>query len=609
MMKNEFNMLISLLTFWVGVLLPLNLWAIPRWNDPQWLKLVHYEKKMIGGYVSQADGKDFFLSPHGKNSPEAELEELLLAISTGTTPESQNVFCRFPARIRWLEKQGYSFSASKPSCPDLEEFRKKVSAKSIYVVFSSYFLSNPASSFGHTFIRLGRSDSFNSSNELLDTGVSYSAETGAAGMGTYIVKGLLGGFPGEFQAVPYYDKVQEYNNSEMRDLWSYKLNFTQEEIDFVVDHLWELDQTHFDYYFIDENCSYHMLTLLEAARPELNLTEQLSGFYVIPADTLKVIEKSGLIQSVSLRPSDERTSLHLKNSLSSRDLELLPKVIQDPSIAKKYEMKRAAELLDASLLQFEMMNSKKILEEDPKTLKQYRLLMLTRSKVPIRSSQPNYDYLLENAPHKGHASRRLRVSNLVRDNKTWGTIGVRGALHDVLDREISYIPKTSLEMLELVIRTDGNNLQLEEYTLLNLLNLKDFTDAENSLSWNVRIGGKKEFFKGHEVEKHTVSGKLGFAKIFGDLTGYALAGGEASHFRSHYKGPSVAPTSEVGILLSCFTDTKAQTSVVIRDQEWGNSYFQNEIRYSAPSYGVGVKSVSYLKGQHQEVQVMSFFYF
>src|SRR5690606_41368354 len=46
----------------------------------------------------------------------------------------------------------------------------------------------------------------------------------------YSLRGLLGGFPGRYQLVPYFLKVQEYNNAESRDLWTYELDFSPEQI-------------------------------------------------------------------------------------------------------------------------------------------------------------------------------------------------------------------------------------------------------------------------------------------------------------------------------------------------------------------------------------------
>lgn len=55
---------------------------------------------------------------------------------------------------------------------------------------------------------------------------------------------------------------------DFRDIWEYDLAFSQEEMDRMLLHVWELFFTNFDYY-IKENFSYHLLSLIEAAKPDV----------------------------------------------------------------------------------------------------------------------------------------------------------------------------------------------------------------------------------------------------------------------------------------------------------------------------------------------------
>ncbi len=47
-------------------------------------------------------------------------------------------------------------------------------------------------------------------------------------------------------------------------------------------HAWELGNAYFDYFFFKENCSYHLLTLLDYADPTLHLTDEFP-FWTVPA--------------------------------------------------------------------------------------------------------------------------------------------------------------------------------------------------------------------------------------------------------------------------------------------------------------------------------------
>ncbi|QQR88623.1 MAG: hypothetical protein IPJ88_10205 [Myxococcales bacterium] len=82
----------------------------------QWLRLGHWLPAKTGkGYQSEVDGAGFFLSPYGKQHPEAELIATLAAFMFGTTepstelppehPALQNPVCRFPARFAFILKE------------------------------------------------------------------------------------------------------------------------------------------------------------------------------------------------------------------------------------------------------------------------------------------------------------------------------------------------------------------------------------------------------------------------------------------------------------------------------------------------------------------------
>ncbi|MCB0370155.1 MAG: DUF4105 domain-containing protein, partial [Bdellovibrionales bacterium] len=225
--------------------------------DPQWLKLGHYHQSSEGHYLSKIQG-NFFISPDGNTNP---LSELIVTIETFiNNPMSQ---CKYPARFKWL-KQKLQIDQESYHCSELASWKKKLGAKEIYIVFAAGDLNNPGSSFGHTFIRLHNP---NSSSELLDYGVNFAAYTENDSGALYALKGLFGFYKGSYSMLPYHQKIREYTNLEGRDLWEYKLDLSPDEVDFIIDHLLELDGSYSYYYFSDENCSYQILELLNIVRP------------------------------------------------------------------------------------------------------------------------------------------------------------------------------------------------------------------------------------------------------------------------------------------------------------------------------------------------------
>src|SRR5690606_1809318 len=89
-----------------------------------------------------------------------------------------------------------------------------------------------------------------------------------------------------------------------RDIWEYELNFTPEETELLILHFWELGRGWSWYYFLDGNCSYWALRVLEAISLQLNFDKELKVNLVIPSETLKALNKyPDLIKSVYYRPS------------------------------------------------------------------------------------------------------------------------------------------------------------------------------------------------------------------------------------------------------------------------------------------------------------------
>src|SRR5207302_1941915 len=304
-------------------------------EDRSWLRLGHWRKRLFGGWESEADGPGLFLSPQGKRDPAAELEATLtgfFAPGEGAPdgpkpadPSLEHPQCRFPARFAWLAAAIPIDLARLPprSCPRFDAFWRRVSARSATLVFSSYYLNNPASAFGHIFLRLGKEELASGGErlDLIDQAVDFAAVTDTSNAILYAFEGLFGFFRGEFSARPYFYKVREYADFESRDLWEYELALDGRKLALLVAHLWELGQTWFDYYYATENCSYQILGALEAADPEADLLSHV-GPMTLPADSVKALFRNPrLVRTVRYRPS-ARTQLAARTKdLSGSELD------------------------------------------------------------------------------------------------------------------------------------------------------------------------------------------------------------------------------------------------------------------------------------------------
>ncbi|RLA40699.1 MAG: hypothetical protein DRQ64_04075 [Gammaproteobacteria bacterium] len=113
-----------------------------------------------------------------------------------------------------------------------------VNVESVVLVFPAHHLNSPSSMFGHTLLRLdpaaGREHS-----DWLAYGVNFGANIPQGDNSfLYAYKGLSGGYPGQFIVEPYFEKIQEYNRVENRDIWEYPLNLTPAEARRFGTRLW-----------------------------------------------------------------------------------------------------------------------------------------------------------------------------------------------------------------------------------------------------------------------------------------------------------------------------------------------------------------------------------
>lgn len=488
-------------------------------ESPKWLRLLHYKKTTFGNYQSEADAKSFFLSPDGKFSPLKELEASKVAFAQTSTPDNNHAICRFPLRFKWLNRElRMPWKADLSGCTNYINFFSKLAAKRASIVFSSYYLTNPNSAFGHTLLRLSRYDDRNET-EMLDYGINYAAQANETNPFLYAVKGLFGGFIGEFAAVPYYYKIREYSNFEFRDLWSYDLKLTMPEVLEMVDHIWELGNTYFDYFYFHENCSYHLLSILEVARPTLNLTDRYQ-LYTIPADTVRLLHEEGLIEEGKRRESTYSRLVRLSDDLDSKELKLSKEIALNPAQTQSkiagLSDERAADVLDVSLEAFDYYNFEKILKDDPKTKEIKSSILLARAKNPVITNDTVDPKLMaKDSPAYSHSPTRLTLAENYSDKRGKSTrLEYRAALHDLLDPPAGSLKESQLEIGKVSFELQERDYQdpkfiLDQFSIFNIRNFSEQNFWASPMSWEVDVGAKQLRLECFDCPAAYVNGSLG----------------------------------------------------------------------------------------------------
>ncbi|MCB1971104.1 MAG: DUF4105 domain-containing protein [Geminicoccaceae bacterium] len=493
------------------------------WDRPAWRALGHYRPDAWGsGWHSLVDSPGFFLGGNGKADPADELRATLRAFfePAGVTtdlPGGQHPQCAYVARYRWLGAQLDFDPARLPGqpCHEFEDWRSTLDATGVSLVFPAAYLNNPASMFGHTLLRLDR-EGQTEDTRLLSYAVNYGAATDTDNGVLFAVMGLTGGYPGTYSVEPYYELVKRYSDFENRDIWEYRLDFSPAEVDALLAHLWEMRDRYSDYYFFDENCSYQLLFLLDAARPSLALADRFR-FHVIPVDSVRaVLSQEGMLRRAVFRPSGEtriREDLArldpaertLARRLASGDL---PAEEAGDGPIPPAGLARSLELAEAFVTY--RLNSGD-LDRDIAASRAWSLLK-ARSHVDVSSGELPVT-VPATRPDQGHASARAAAGLGIRDGRAFGMVRLRPAYHDALDPPGGYVPGAGIEFLDTELRVglaDGD-VWLERFTGLAIRSMAARNELIRPISWKLDIG----------VERMRVAGHSGTGALVGSASGGA----------------------------------------------------------------------------------------
>ncbi len=527
-------------------------------SSREWHTLLHYKRNNFFRIESQADGEGFFFAENGKYDPEAEMIATVKAFQDESRPvDIRHPQCAFPARFKYLKKI-FPLNPKPVECKDYTWWRENLPAESITIIFASYYANNPASIFGHTFMRINSSDK----KSISDYGVDFSALTSTDHGVEFAVRGVLGGYIGQYNMKPYYMKMNEYIENENRDLWEYDLNLNAEQIDRLLAHIWELQKnTYFDYYFFRENCSYQLLTLLEAANPDWHLSNEFD-LETIPVDSVKVITRTkGAVKDIHYRPAFRKTVEQRLGSLSGLERtqmeSLLSGEVQPADVS-------SARVLEAAIakLRYERFEEKKFTPEQETQLKE---TLIQRAKVGGRVEYPDVKESLpleKLRPDLSHDSQKYGFA--YGNNSSLGRYGeflLRASLHDFLDPHVGFPQNSKLEMSSWKFRSTGtNNIYLEELKYAEAFSLFPLTKDEFKWSW--RVAGRSYRVNDGSCDRclsHHFRSGFGLAfDLPANLLVYSLINLNAEASHQFHRGYRIAPGIGLGTIWTMADNFKFQ---------------------------------------------------
>ena len=520
-------------------------------EDHYWRILLHV-RPGIAGTRSLVDDPRFFLSPSGKTEPAAELSATLDGLFDNTADPPY--FCRFPARYAWLARSleiDPTRIPRPPPCPEVDNILRVIDGQSVAMVFASGYVNSPASMFGHTFLRI---DS-RLKSPLLSFAVNYAARTDPADGGlTFTFKGMFGGYQGFYSVMPYYDKVREYSNIDQRDLWEYSLNLTPDQVRRMLLHLVEMKDIATDYFFFDENCSYELLFLLDAADPEARLTETMDRYWVIPMDTVRAVIGAGLVDNVVWRPSRAIQIRHARSLLPDRESDLAVEIVDGAApagtvLSEPIPDATKARTLDLAALLAQYRIAKKGMEHKDFQERFHAILSARTRLGPVEEVAKPLP--VPAPPEDGHRSARAYLGGGWRGSEGFLEAGIRPAYHDYTDPPGGYTQGSLIEFLSGAIRwyPEGDRFRLQQLDLFRIESLDPFDPIFRKKSWKVRMGFQtREFTEEKDgLVTFAEAGIGGTIRLGGNAVAYLLAEAEADFSRDYHSAYRLGGGGSTGV--------------------------------------------------------------
>ncbi len=535
-----------------------------------WHALMHYEPNWMGRVRSLLDGQGFFFSPNGKYDPYSELEASLKAMGQALAVGKFKLHpqCAFPERFRYL-RTTFKMNLKIEPCPKIEEYMRTFNdPQAVSVVFSSAYPNNPASMFGHTFLRIHSSRR----TDLLDVGVNFAAfvppdENGFA----FVWFGTTGGYKGAWSTEPYYVKVNDYSNFESRDLWEYELNLTQDEVVRLLHHFWELEtNSNFDYYFFDENCSYQILAAVTAIKPDWDILQH--RIYVIPGETVKNIAYiPGVVRNVKFRPSAHNRVHNRYWALTDSEQEEFFALVKGE---KPVQESRSRFVLDTVAAYFDYLRNEKkgaykeTYEKRREELLSHRATLGVATDAELARVRPADG---TTQPDLGHEPYVWRIGGGVRgrnrSGKSFASLQLKSAYHDLLNNDQGFTRWSHIDFpwVEFQYSELDHNLWLEQLGGLAVSSFHPWTKIDRRPSWRFNSGIFTARDYGCDDCRHlTVEAAIGAAvSVDGHRSVvYGLAGAKLDFYSQLERGYRYGPQIEIGWLASFSERYKVRLSAL-----------------------------------------------
>ena len=447
------------------------------------------------------------------------------------------------------------------------------------MILASAFPEAPPSMFGHIFMQLSSAKTADLKQiGLFDQGLNFAAVIPKDAGIEMAYKGMFGGYEGHFTVAPFYQMLAEYSHTEERDLWIYKLNLSQAETTDLLLHVWEIEmnQSYLAYFFLDENCAYQLLSILQVVRPNTELTSGF-GAYALPVTAIQFLEANGFLSATrTVRRAPAKVARAMIDELSDADRETLNEVLtgksahthltkpllaialkqltsEKQSVRGRWEPQK--DLLLSQLLQRQSKDPLP-LEHGPNSLETSSQTQTLSSAEQTSSDQP----LLAHWPAQWWISSGIMRAEISEDFSTTSNVesdhfgknlalfdlGFKPALHDPLARGPGFGEGMFLDVFSTTVRLkrlpdQQTQMKLHKFELIDIGVFQPITQERISSSWRIKSSFESDHLEGplmfRSIGRTGLTSKLAKTRT----VGYSLVGldlGLKPDFLTSWFGPA-----------------------------------------------------------------------
>jgi hypothetical protein len=248
----------------------------------------------------------------------------------------------------------------------------------------------------------------------------------------------------------------------------------------------------FDYYFLDENCSFHILSLLEAARPVVRLTERFT-WWAIPSETIREVAEAGLLEEVRFRPARNTILRERARRMDGALLNLAESLTLGELGPDAEEMGRLSPVDRARVIELALdyaayrQNSR--FGGAPKNAGTVTKLLESRSRLAVPDQTPVIP-APDVPPGQGHRPARAGIAYGVEDHRQFIELTGGPAYHGLFDPQGGFTPGAQVITLHTTLRyyPEEERAELQRLDALDIISLSPWGRFLRPVSWKLGLG-------------------------------------------------------------------------------------------------------------------------